>query len=72
MPMPPRTMSFFKGLKEIGGGAFWGCKKLAEISLDLELKGKENDLEYLKENHDKLMLELENIINIISEYLGDE
>ncbi|MBQ2946620.1 MAG: response regulator [Bacilli bacterium] len=51
---------------------YLGFKKLAELSLDHELKGKENDLEYIKENSNELMDEAEKIINIIKNYLGDE
>ena len=51
---------------------YLGFKKLAEISLNHELKGKENDLEYIKENYDELMEEVENIISIVKKYLGDE
>jgi len=51
---------------------YLGFTKLAQISLDHELKGKENDLEYIKENYSELKKELENIISIIKEYLGDE
>ena len=51
---------------------YLGFKKLAELSLDHELKGKENDLEYIKEHFNELMDEAEKIINIIKNYLGDE
>ena len=51
---------------------YLGFKKLAELSLNHELKGKENDLEYIKENFDELIDEAEKIINIIKNYLGDE
>ena len=45
---------------------YLGFRKLAELSLNNELKGKENDLEYIKKHYNELMLELQNIINIIN------
>ena len=51
---------------------YLGFKKLAELSLNHELKGKENDLEYIKENFNELMDESKKIINIVKKYLGDE
>ena len=51
---------------------YLGFKKLAELSLNHELKGKENDLEYIKEHFNEFMKETERIINIIKNYLGDE
>jgi len=51
---------------------YLGFKKLAELALNHELKGKDNDLEYIKENYNELMLELKNVIDIVKKYLGDE
>ena len=55
-----------------GDSKYLGFKKLAELSLNHELKGKENDLEYIKEHFNEFMKETERIINIIKNYLGDE
>ena len=51
---------------------YLGFKKLAELSLDHELKGKENNIEYIKDHYEELMNEVERIINVAKEYLGDE
>ena len=51
---------------------YLGFKKLAELSLDHELKGKENDIKYIKEHYSELMIEVDRIINIVKKYLGDE
>ena len=51
---------------------YLGFKKLAELSLDHELKGKENNIEYIKDHYEELMNEVERIINVVKEYLGDE
>lgn len=49
---------------------YLGFKKLAELSLDHELKGKENNSSYVKEHYDELITEANRIINIVKEYLG--
>ena len=49
---------------------YLGFKKLAELSLNHELKGKEDDSNYVKENYDELMAEANRIINIVKEYIG--
>ena len=51
---------------------YLGFKKLAELSLDHELKGKENDNNYIKEHYSELMNEVDRVINIVKKYLGDE
>ena len=51
---------------------YLGFKKLAELSLNHELKGKENDIEYIKEHHQELMDEVNRIISTVKKYLGDE
>ena len=51
---------------------YLGFKKLAELSLDHELKGKENNIDYIKEHYEELKKEVERIINIVKKYLGDE
>lgn len=49
---------------------YLGFKKLAELSLDHELKGKENNSVYVKEHYDELINEANRIIKIVKEYLG--
>lgn len=51
---------------------YLGFKKLAELSLNHELKGKENNIEYIKEHYSELMNEVDRIINVVKQYLGDE
>ena len=50
---------------------YLGFTKLAELSLDHELKGKENDSNYINEHYDELMFEVDRITSIVKEYLGD-
>ncbi|MBR4618574.1 MAG: response regulator [Bacilli bacterium] len=49
---------------------YLGFDKLSEIALEHELKGKDNDIEYIKNNYDTLKQETISIINIIKTYLG--
>ena len=49
---------------------YLGFKTLAELSLNHELKGKENDIEYLENNYEELITEANRIIDIINKYLG--
>lgn len=49
---------------------YLGFKKLAEISLDHELKGKENNSTYVKDHYDELINEANRIIKVVKEYLG--
>ena len=51
---------------------YLGFKKLAELSLDHELKGKENDIKYLEDNYEELITEANKIIDIVKKYLGGE
>ncbi len=48
---------------------YLGFKKLAELSLNHEMEGKANNIEYIKENYAELMNEANRIINIVSNYL---
>ena len=48
---------------------YLGFTKLAEISLNHEMKSKANDIEYIINNYDELMNELNSILNIINKYL---
>ena len=49
---------------------YLGFKKLAELSLNHELEGKNNNVEYLKNNYEELMTEVDRIIDIVKKYLG--
>ena len=49
---------------------YLGFKKLAELSLNHELEGKNNNIEYLENNYEELMTEVNRIINIVKKYLG--
>ena len=51
---------------------YLGFKKLAELSLNHELEGKNNNISYIKENYQELMIEVGRIINVVKKYLGDE
>ena len=51
---------------------YLGFTKLAELAYDHELKSKDNDLEYVKDNFSTLDDEIKRIIKIINEYLGKE
>ena len=51
---------------------YLGFTKLAELSLNHEMKSKENDLNYVIENYDELMAEANRIVKIASEYMGKE
>ena len=48
---------------------YLGFKKLAEISLNHELKSKENDIEYVNDNYDELINEYNHIRSIVDKYM---
>jgi len=50
---------------------YLGFTTLAELSFDHETKSKENDVDYIYNNYDKLMLEADRIVNIVEKYLGE-
>lgn len=49
---------------------YLGFKKLAELSLNHEMEGKANNIEYIKENYEELMNEANRIINVVKKYLN--
>ncbi len=49
---------------------YLGFSKLAEMSLDHEMKSKANDVTYINENYDTLIQEANRIIDIVKTYLG--
>ena len=50
---------------------YLGFTKLAELALDNELKGKENNSEYVSLHFDELMNETNRIISVVREYMGE-
>lgn len=49
---------------------YLGFTKLAELAYNHEMKGKENDSNYINDNYDSLINEVNNILKIVREYLG--
>lgn len=49
---------------------YLGFTALAEMSLNHEMKSKENDVEYVNMNYENLIKEANRIINIVKTYLG--
>lgn len=49
---------------------YLGFTKLIDLAYDHELKGKENDIEYIKEHFNELIEEAERINSICKKYLG--
>lgn len=50
---------------------YLGFTKLAELSLNHELKGKDNDSTYVNEHYEELIGEANRIIDIVKNYLGE-
>ncbi len=50
---------------------YLGFTKLAEIALNHEMKSKENDLEYINNNYNELMNELNSVLEIVKIYIKD-
>ncbi len=50
---------------------YLGIKKLAEMSLEHEMKSKENDINFVKENYESLINEIKNTVEICKKYLGE-
>ena len=50
---------------------YFGFTKLAELSLNHELKSKENDIEYVNNNFIELENEFKNVCNIVNNYLNN-
>ena len=48
---------------------YFGFTKLAELSLNHELKSKENDLEYIGTHFEELIIEFDRIIKVLKKYL---
>ena len=53
-----------------GDSKYLGFTKLAELSLNHQLKSQDGDEEYINNNYDELIEEVKRIINITKEYLN--
>ena len=53
-----------------GDSKYLGFTKLAELSLNHQLKSQANDINYVNENYDDLISEANRIIKVVKEYLG--
>ena len=49
---------------------YLGFTKLAELSLEHQLKSQENDIGYINSNYDTLIEEAKRIIQVVSDYLA--
>ena len=49
---------------------YFGFTRLAELSLNHELKSKDNDIDYVNSNFSELELEYKRILNIVDNYLN--
>lgn len=53
-----------------GDSNYLGFTKLAELSLEHQLKSQESDIEYVEENFEELKIEVNRIIDIVKKYLS--
>lgn len=53
-----------------GDSNYLGFTKLAELSLEHQLKSQENDFNYVKKHYDELIQEENRIIQVIKKYLN--
>lgn len=51
---------------------YLGFTKLAELSYNHEMESKANNVDYVYENYDELMVEAKRILNLVKQYLGKE
>ena len=51
---------------------YFGFDKLAELAYQHEMASKDNNLYYVTENFDALILELDRIVHLVKQYLGIE
>ena len=49
---------------------YLGIKKLADMSLEHEMKSKENDIEFITQNYDSLINEINHVLDICKKYMG--
>lgn len=53
-----------------GDSKYLGFTKLAELSLNHQMKSQENDSDYVNEHYDELVKEANRIKKVVSEYLN--
>ena len=53
-----------------GDSNYLGFTKLAELSLNHQLKSQANDVNYVHDNYDELMNEAKRITDVVKKYLG--
>jgi HPt (histidine-containing phosphotransfer) domain-containing protein len=51
-----------------GDSKYLGFTKLAELSLEHQLKSQENNIDYVKANYNELIEEANRVIKVVSEY----
>ncbi len=80
----PSKLDKIKSCKEIGDMAnyailvhslksdarYFGFEKLGELAYDHELKSKANDMYYVTEHFNELMLEANRVVNLVKKYMG--
>ena len=49
---------------------YLGFTKLADMALNHQLKSEDNDIDYINNNYDELVNEVDDKISLIKEYLG--
>ena len=49
---------------------YLGFTELANMALEHQLKSEENDVDYVNNNYDSLVKELDRIISVVNEYLN--
>lgn len=53
-----------------GDSNYLGFKKLADMSLEHQLKSQANDIDYVNNNYDDLIIEANRVIDVVKKYLG--
>lgn len=53
-----------------GDANYLGFTKLAELSLNHQLKSQDNDIEYVKSHYEELIKEASRIIEVVEQYLN--
>lgn len=77
------NLEYYKNIKDCANYAilahsmkseakYLGFKEDAEIFLAHELKGKENDIDYIENNYSQIIETVNKIINLLNKYFSDE
>ncbi len=53
-----------------GDSKYLGFTKLAELSLNHQLKSEANDIDYVNDNYDELIKEANRVISVCNEYIN--